>query len=157
MEHSLLPGDRVVVDKTAYGLRIPLTKIDILGGSTPRRGDIAVFDSPHDGTRLIKRIVAIGGDTVSMIDGHLTINGERIGSGAIERFGDVQALLNLTNGGGPDIGHTTVPAGVVLALGDHRGNSMDGRYFGLIDERELYGRAIAIYYRRADGFVWRAL
>jgi signal peptidase I len=50
-----------------------------------------------------------------------------------------------------------VPAGMVLALGDHRGNSMDGRYFGLIDERELYGRAIAIYYRRADGFVWRAL
>src|SRR5262249_18311153 len=62
MENSLIPGDRVFVDKTAYGFRIPLTKIDLFGARTPERGEIAVFDSPRDGTRLIKRIVAIGGD-----------------------------------------------------------------------------------------------
>jgi signal peptidase I len=44
MEYSLMPGDRVIVNKTAYGFRIPLTKIDIFGSSTPTRGDIAVFD-----------------------------------------------------------------------------------------------------------------
>ena len=60
MEYSLLPGDRVIVNKMSYGLRIPLTKIDIFGSSTPQRGEIAVFDSPQDGRRLIKRIVAIG-------------------------------------------------------------------------------------------------
>jgi signal peptidase I len=157
MEYTLMPGDRVIVDKTAYGLRVPLTKIDIVGSSTPTRGDIAVFDSPQDGTRLIKRIVAIGGDTVRLVNGQLEINGEPLGTREQERFGNKTALLNLKEGGGPDIGEMHVPPGMVLAMGDHRGNSNDGRFFGLISERELFGRAIAIYYRSADGFVWRPL
>ena len=53
MEYSLMPGDRVVVDKTAYGIRIPFTKIDLVDVARPRAGDIAVFDSPVDGTLLI--------------------------------------------------------------------------------------------------------
>ena len=157
MEYSLMPGDRVLVDKTAYGLRIPLTKIDILGSDGPTRGDVAVFDSPHDGTRLIKRIVAIGGDVVSLDDGRLAINGVTLGDRDLERFGGRQALLNLQDGGGPNIRDLAVPPGMVLALGDHRGNSHDGRYFGVIDERELFGRAVAIYYRRDEGFVWKPL
>lgn len=157
MEYSLMPGDRVVVDKTAYGLRVPLTKIDIFGSSTPGRGEIAVFDSPQDGTRLIKRIVAIGGDKVTLIDGQLTINGQPLGDREVEHFGERNALLNLLAGGGPDITAMDVPPGMVLAMGDHRGNSNDGRFFGLIDERELFGRAVAIYYRRGDGFTWKSL
>jgi signal peptidase I len=157
MEYSLLPGDRVVVNKMAYGLRIPLTKIDILGSSTPTRGEIAVFDSPEDGTtRLIKRIVAIGGDRVSVVAGHLSINGQPLGDRQVEHFGERDALLNLRSGGGPDF-EIDVPEGMVLAMGDHRGNSNDGRRFGLIDERELFGRAVAIYYRRGDGFTWQPL
>lgn len=153
MEYSLLPGDRVLVDKTAYGFRIPLTKIDLFGARTPERGDIAVFDSPYDGTRLIKRIVAVGGDRVSLIDGRLTVNGTPLGDRTREQFGAKAALLNLRDGGGPDIEELLVPPGMVLALGDHRGNSLDGRYFGLIDEHELFGRAVAIYFR--DGsFTW---
>jgi signal peptidase I len=157
MEYSLLPGDRVIVDKTAYGFRIPLTKIDLFGEMPPRRGDVAVFDSPQDGTRLIKRIVAIGGDTLSLVDGKLTINGVPLGNRDVEQFGGAKALLNLADGGGPDIVQLSIPRGMVLALGDHRGDSLDGRYFGLIDERELFGRAIAVYYRGAEGFVWRDL
>lgn len=157
MEYSLLPGDRVVVDKTAYGVRVPLTKIDLFGAATPQRGDVAVFDSPHDGIRLIKRIAAVGGDVVSLIDGRLTINGAPLGDAEAEQFETTEALLNLRDGGGPDIPQLTVPSGMVLALGDHRGDSLDGRYFGLIDERELFGRAVAIYYRRAEGFLWRPL
>ena len=80
MEYSLMDGDRVIVNKMSYGFRIPLTKIDIFGSSTPERGEIAVFDSPEDGTtRLIKRIVAIGGDRVSVVNGQLSINGEPLG------------------------------------------------------------------------------
>jgi signal peptidase I len=157
MEYSLMPGDRVVVDKTAYGLRIPLTKIDIFGSSTPERGEIAVFDSPQDGTRLIKRIVAIGGDTVTLVNGQLAINGAPLGDREVEHFGERNALLNLRSGGGPNIADMQVPPGMVLAVGDHRGNSNDGRFFGLIDERELFGRAVAIYYRRGDGFTWKPL
>ena len=125
-----------------------------LGG--PHRGDIAVFDSPRDGTRLIKRIVAVGGDTVSLVNGHLTINGEPLGDNRVEHFGAREALLNLRDGGGPDY-EMQIPAGKVLAIGDHRGNSLDGRFWGLIDERELFGRAVAIYYRSGEGFVWKPL
>ncbi len=87
MENSLIPGDRVFVDKTAYGFRIPLTKIDLFGARTPERGEIAVFDSPRDGTRLIKRIVAVGGDVVTIKDGRLSINGNPLGDEHLEHFG----------------------------------------------------------------------
>ena len=109
MEYTLMPGDRVVVNKMSYGLRIPLTKIDLFGSSTPERGEIAVFDSPEDGTtRLIKRIVAIGGDHVSVVDGQLSINGKALGDRTVEHFGERDAQLNLTSqpsynrGGGPN-------------------------------------------------------
>jgi signal peptidase I len=162
MEYALIPGDRVVVDKTAYGFRIPLTTVDVFGASGPERGDVAVFDSPRDGTRLIKRIVAVGGDEVSVTNGLLSVNGEPVGvpigkQRAIEHFGDRQVVLNLTDGGGPDLPEQRIPEGMVLALGDHRGNSLDGRHWGFVPETELYGRAIAVYYRRGDGFTWRSL
>lgn len=162
MEYSLIPGDRVIVDKMAYGLRIPLTTIDILGASGPERGDVAVFDSPRDGTRLIKRIVALGGDIVSVEEGLLTVNGQvldqRIGADeAVGHFGDRETLLNLADGGGPDMAPQQIPEGMVLALGDHRGNSLDGRHWGFVEETELYGKAIAVYYRRGDGFTWLRL
>jgi len=159
MQYTLMDGDRVIVNKMAYGFRIPLTKIDIFGSSTPTRGDIAVFDSPEDGTtRLIKRIVAIGGDHVLVRNGQLSINGQPLGDRKVEHFGDKDALLNLTHGGGPDY-EIDVPPHMVLAMGDHRGNSNDGRSFGLINEKELFGRAIGIYYRRdgGEGFTWKPL
>jgi signal peptidase I len=160
MEYSLMPGDRVVVNKTAYGLRVPFTKIDLLEIGSPRPGEIAVFDSPKDGTLLIKRIVAVGGDYVQLREGKLWIDGlpRSVASNAsIERHGDREAHLNLSDGGGPDIRGLRVPDNMVLVLGDHRGNSFDGRFFGLVPERELYGRAIGVYYRRNDGFQWRQL
>jgi signal peptidase I len=157
MENSLIPGDRVFVDKTAYGFRIPLTKIDLFGARTPERGEIAVFDSPRDGTRLIKRIVAVGGDVVNLVDGKLSINGKPLGNTNLEQFGARAATLNLDDGGGPELRDFVIPAGMVLAIGDHRGNSLDGRFFGPIPETELFGRAVAIYYRRGEGFVWKGL
>lgn len=162
MEYSLVPGDRIIVDKTAYGFRIPLTTIDLFGARAPQRGDVAVFDSPRDGTRLVKRIVAVGGDVVTLHDGLLTINGKpldrRVGPGTtVEQFAAHEALLDLDDGGGPDIDHLEIPKGMVLALGDHRGNSLDGRYWGLISQKRLYGKVVAIYYRRGDGFTWRRL
>jgi signal peptidase I len=163
MEYSLMTYDRVIVNKMSYGFRIPLTTIDIFGSATPERGDIALFDSPEeDHVRLIKRIVAIGDDRVSVVNGQLSINGEPLGDRAVEHFGEREALLRLTTqpgynrGGGPNF-EGIVPPGHVLAMGDHRGNSNDGRMFGFIDERELVGRAVAIYYRRGDGFTWKPL
>jgi signal peptidase I len=160
MENTLFAGDRVVVDKTAYGWRIPYTKIDVMEGARVKPGDVAVFDSPADGILLIKRIVAVGGQTVSLHGGHLVVDGVVLESSKAtwsEQFGERLVALNLADGGGPSIEHLVVPSGKLLAIGDHRGNSLDGRYWGLIDERELYGRAVAVYFRKGDGFVWKPL
>jgi signal peptidase I len=160
MENTLFAGDRVVVDKTAYGLRIPYTKIDVIEGAHPKPGEVAVFDSPADGVLLIKRIVAVGGQVVSLHEGHLVVDGVALESSKAptsEQFGERLVELNLADGGGPPIDRIVIPAGKLLAIGDHRGNSLDARYWGLIDERELYGRAVAVYFRKGDGFVWKPL
>ena len=159
MEPTLLPGDRVLVDKRAHGFRLPFTTRRLIDGEPIQRGEIVIFDSPHDGKRLIKRIVAIGGDEVVIRDGHLFINGEpmaRNGDRLTEGFGQRSVRLNLTDGGGPDYGRV-IPPGKLLAVGDHRGNSFDGRMFGLIDETDVYGRALGVYYRSGDGLTWQAL
>lgn len=160
MEPTLMPGDRVVVDMRAYGVRLPFTNKELLHTGEPQRGDVAVFNSPLDGTRLIKRVAAVGGDRVMLRDGHLSINGQplrREDNGALEDFGARQVSLNLDQGGGPDIDGITIPAGKVLMLGDHRGNSADGRYFGLVNASEVYGKGAWVYYRRGDGFTWKSL
>ncbi len=159
MEYTLLPGDRVFVDKRAYGLRIPFTTIDLFSGDQVERGDVVIFDSPSTGIRLIKRIVAVGGDEVLLENGHLKINGEWLavdGDGDVEMFGEKAVQLNLRNGGGQGL-RMTVPQGEVLAIGDHRGRSADSRAFGTVDEDSIYGRAVAIYYRSGDGFRWSRL
>lgn len=158
MEDTLFPGDRVVVDMRAYGVRMPFTGIELLDGRAPAPGDVVVFASPDDGTRLIKRVVAVEGDRVDLVAGRLSVNGEslwldgRVG----EQMGERRVPVKLDRGGGPDL-HVTVPAGKVLVLGDYRGNSVDGRYFGWVEADALYGRALAVYYRRGEGFGWKRL
>ncbi len=159
MEHTLISGDRVFVDKRAFGFRIPFSNIELTHGRPVQRGDIVIFDSPRDGKRLIKRIVAIGGDDVVIENGHLAINGEWLQSSSnpeVEIIGSKKVDLNLMDGGGPPLA-TTIANGMVLAIGDHRGNSVDGRIFGAVSEGEIYGRAVAIYYRSESGFGWREL
>ncbi|NOX69858.1 MAG: signal peptidase I [Gammaproteobacteria bacterium] len=158
MEETLQVGDRVVVDKRAHGLRVPFTNIEISRGADVTRGEVVIFDSPRNGIRLIKRIVAIGGDEVLIRNGHLSINGAPLRSdAAAEMFGARQARLNLRDGGGPDLYIERIPDGMLLAVGDHRGNSLDGRMFGLVSETDIYGRAIAVYFRRGEAFVWKPL
>jgi len=160
MEPTLVPGDRVFVDKTAYGLRVPFTSLVVRDGDEPAAGDVVIFDSPEDGIRLIKRVAAVGGDEVELRGGHLSINGVALsepGSGDLERIGDELVRLNLQFGGGPDIAPLVIPEGHVLVLGDARGNSRDSRYFGIVRSTELYARASSVYFRSGDGFVWLPL
>jgi signal peptidase I len=147
MEYTLVPGDRVLVDKRAYGLRVPFTEIKLTAGARPARGEIVVFDEPDSGTRLIKRVVAVGGDAVELRDGRLFVDGHPV----------TEQRLNLQSGGGPDIPLLHVPQGQVLVLGDARGNSRDSRWFGLVAESALYARAYRVYWRAGEGPVWLAL
>ncbi len=95
-----------------------------------------------------------------MLDGRLAINGRVLAAdaaGDAEHFGSRLARLDLADGGGPDIISATVPDGHVLVLGDHRGRSADGRWFGFVEADAIYGRAIAVYWRRGQGLGWTRL
>ena len=160
MEPTLMPGDRVAVNMMAYGVRVPFTDIELIDRGEPAPGDVVVFKSPTDGTRLIKRVVAVSSDTVAVVDGRLWIDGRPlhdVDNGDIEHFGTRDVHLDLRDGGGPDLATVTVPAGMALVLGDHRGNSQDGRFFGLVPMKSLYARASAIYYRSGEGLGWKEL
>lgn len=159
MQPTLEPGDRVLVDMRAHGLRLPLTTWHLTRGQPVQRGEVVIFDSPADGTRLIKRVVAVGGDMVEVHDGHLRINGRWLsaGMGSEEHLGTHVATLDLDDGGGPDVASTRVPRGQLLMMGDHRGNSLDGRFFGFVPEGKVYGRATAVFWRSGEAFVWKKL
>lgn len=158
MEPTLQPGDRVLVDMSAYGLRLPFTERVLIARDRPRRGDVVVLPSPVDGTRLIKRVVGVAGDRVSVRHGHLSIDGvaASMGEGGHERIGERDVPMSLAYGGGPDI-DLRVPAGHVLLVGDNRGNSFDGRSFGVAREASIYARAKGVYWRRGEWLTWRAL
>src|SRR5688500_19787315 len=66
MKPTIQEGDRVVVNKLAYDLKVPFTTINVVKWGNPERGDIVVLFSPVDGTRLVKRVVAVSGDQVEM-------------------------------------------------------------------------------------------
>ncbi len=161
MEPTLIGEDRVIVDKTSYGLRMPLTNYYLRHFDNPKHGDVVVFNSPEDGEVLVKRIAAIPGDTVMVKSGQLLINGEKVklvyADGIIEILGDKPHPVRLMQHGygGPDFGPFEVLENYYFVLGDNRGGSYDGRYFGFVERDLILGRGIAVFYR--DGFTWRPL
>ena len=162
MRPNLLEGDVVFVNRLAYDLKVPLTNSILAHTGEPRRGDVVTFDSPQDGTRLIKRLVAVPGDVVELRNERLVINGQEAQWGpvetVVEAIGEarVPALRVREQIDGktrqvqfvPQIrtpmrnfGPVTVPAGQYLMLGDNRDNSADSRYIGFVPRDHLIGRA----------------
>jgi signal peptidase I len=129
-------GDRIVVDKSAYGVRLPWSSVWLGEVQSPARGDVVVLASPENGKVLLKRVVAVAGDRVAVLDGNVYLGGARV----------VEAHRKLP-GAGPAMPSTEVPAEQLLVMGDNRGNSHDGRSFGLVHERAVLGRAIAVFMR----------
>src|SRR5438445_9053118 len=78
MKPTILEGDRVYVNKLAYDLKVPFTTWHLAEWSHPQRGDIVVFFSPHDGKRLVKRVIGLPGDTIELRNNALVINGEPV-------------------------------------------------------------------------------
>jgi signal peptidase I len=161
MRPNLLEGDVVLINRLAYDLKIPLTERQVAHLGDPVRGDVVVFYSPRDGTRLIKRVLALPGDVVEMRDDRLRINGEGaayalVGS-ARELAGgrEVDAVRLSESVGGArqrvqllprvpalrDIALLRIPPGQYLMLGDNRNNSADSRVIGLVPRAKLLGRA----------------
>jgi len=162
---SMLPtveiGDRIFVNKTAYRLRVPFTHYSITEFAGPERDDVIVLDDPEeDGKTLLKRVIAVPGDRVAVHAGHVDINGAQVrvehrSDGDHELLGDADHLVDLSRGGGPDVEETLIPDDKYLVMGDNRGDSRDGRYFGLVDRSAILGHALRVYWR--GGLAWKPL
>lgn len=156
MQPTLEPGDRVLVDMRAYGWRLPFSSSPWLSVDAPKAGDVVLFFAPDNGVRLIKRVVAVEGDEVAVLEGRLYINGHPAAvDESTERVGSALVELDLRHGPGPNFGPVLVPPGKLLMVGDHRGRSLDGRSFGWVDAAAVYGRAKGVFWR--SGPVWRPL
>ena len=167
MNPTILEGDRVLVDKHVFGLRIPFTRVHLTAGENPARGDIVVFDSPADGTPLVKRVIGVPGDVVSLEGDRLTVNG-RAARYSAEDIESVRGLLAATTAEHPlllreeglshphdvmilpdrlarrSLGTLVVPEGMYFMMGDNRDNSADSRYFGFVPRRGIIGRATRV-------------
>lgn len=145
MEPTLEIGDHILVNKFIYGIKIPFTSIRLLSFKQPQRGDVVVFVYPADPSKdFIKRVVAIGGDTVKLVNKKLYINGVEVpdphavykDDGAFST--DPQRREN--------IGPVTVPPGQLFVLGDNRDRSLDSRIWGFVPVNEVRGKAFIIYW-----------
>jgi len=166
MKPTILVGDRIFVNKLAYDLKIPFTRVRLAEWGLPRRGDLVVFFSPADGKRLVKRVIALPGERVSMANNHLVVNGERIAYEPLdpviireladkdrmgrtfqqERLGEHAhpVMLIPSRPSRNEFRETVVPEGHYYVMGDNRDESFDSRWFGVVPEHLIVGRAIAI-------------
>jgi signal peptidase I len=131
MRTTLIEGDRILVNKFIYHFR------------APQRGDIIVFRYPEDPKRaFIKRLVAMGGETVEIRDGKVLVNGEPLdGTG-------IFSVNTYYNQGpfGQEGQVVEVPEGTFFVLGDNSSSSHDSRFWGFVNRRSVVGRAMCIFW-----------
>ncbi|MDO8281511.1 MAG: signal peptidase I [Thermodesulfovibrionia bacterium] len=174
---TLLIGDHLLVNKFIYGVKPPLSDTRFLTFSSPKKGDIIVFEFPGDKEKdeckglgisiparfnkvldtknpfaffsgecrdFIKRIIAVGGDTVEIKDKAVYVNGLalsepfKIHSDSSVFSADVTTRDNF--------GPITIPANKFFVMGDNRDNSHDGRFWGTVNIGDIKGKAFIIYW-----------
>ena len=162
MRPTILEGDVVFVERVAYDWKLPLTDISLRRVAEPQRGDVVTFGSPRDGTRLIKRVVGIPGDTVELRADRLILNGQPADYAPVEEVAEalapgveVRGVRAVEQWGGQrrvvqflpevrarrDFGPIAVPADQFFMMGDNRDNSEDSRFIGLVPRRLIIGQA----------------
>ncbi len=172
MQPTILIGDRVLVDKLAYDMKIPFTQINLNRQAEPKRGDIIVFDSKVSEERLIKRVIGLPGDVIELRNNRLLINHQPVGIELVEYASEFDDFLNdrdvatyyretLTADEIEKSSHTIrirldrfspsssfasikVPPDNYWVMGDNRDNSADSRVIGLVPREELIGRAESV-------------
>ena len=169
MKPTLHIGDFVLVDKAAYGWKVPfseyLERPVFMGGSRlPERGDVIVFKSQTEsGINLIKRVIALPGDSVAIVDGQVYINDVPVPltfksrlrrNGLVpdrhvyhSRTGGADHHIQLNRYGGfiRDMPKRTVPPGKLFVLGDNRDNSSDSRVWGFVPAKDVKGKAKMVW------------
>lgn len=141
MLNTLLIGDRLLVNKFIYGVKIPFTEKTLFNVTDPKNGDVIVFAYPEDPSiDYIKRIVGTPGDVIEMRDKELYRNGEKLTEPYV-RHSD-----RYINPARDNFDPITVPAGHYFALGDNRDDSKDSRYWGFVRREAIRGKAWRIYW-----------
>ena len=173
MERTLLVGDFLFVNKALYGAEVPLLKTHLPGFREPRRGDIVVFRSPIEDSVLVKRLMGLPGDTLSMRGGRLTRNGAALEEPYAVSVGDSsQGFADPEMGwqrayvaGGDTAGYQptsrnwgplVVPSGFYFMLGDNRDGSRDSRFWGFVPRGNVQGSPLVVYFSY-DPASWRPL
>jgi len=151
MNPTIVEGDRILIDKMAYDLRVPFSHISLLKRADPIAGDIVIFDSVIADKRLVKRVVGVPGDVVALRNNRLMVNGTRLGYSQLhshstdmtEHFCERSHTIRVSSSGDgvSDFTSVVVPDEHYLVLGDNRDNSADSRVIGFVPRHEIVGRA----------------
>lgn len=175
---AILVGDRIVVDKLAYDLRVPFTLVRIARWRDPERGEVVTFPSPADERLFIKRIIGIPGDRIELKRNQLTVNGvtanyrelsdtelERVNVPDKGRYVFLEESIlgsrrvikvdrQRRTGSYDTIPPLVVPAGHYLMLGDNRDDSGDYRVIGFVERDRILGEATAIAFSLDSENYW---
>jgi signal peptidase I len=164
MENTLLIGDFLFVNKALYGAEVPLIKKRLPAVREPRRLDIVVFDSVEEpGVSVVKRIVGMPGDTLSMANNVIHINGQALAEDYAVRSRELAdpedpkmrswqrryLAAQSPDSYRPSLktwGPLVVPADSFFVMGDNRDNSYDSRYWGFLGRDRIRGRPLFVYY-----------
>lgn len=162
MKPTIVEGDRIIINKLAYDLHVPFSNISLAKLADPKRGDIIIFNSKVSNKRLVKRVVGVPGDTVSMLNNQLSINGEVLQYSSQSEntkpnamtgyHQQTENLLGVEHSiivssrptAVSSFSTVTVPENSYLALGDNRDNSADSRFIGFIPRSEIIGRSNSV-------------
>lgn len=145
MKPTLLVGDHILVNKFIYGVKLPFLGTTIIPVSEPKPGDVIVFVFPEDRTKdFIKRVVAVGGDTVEVRNKHVYVNGEEV-QDPHAHFTDSRSMPeNLYPR--DNLKPFAVPQDHIFVMGDNRDQSYDSRYWGAVPLEDVRGKAFLIYW-----------
>jgi len=142
---TLLVGDHLLVNKFIYGVKVPFLRNTIIPVTNPQRGDIVVFIYPNDRSKdFIKRVIGVSGDKIEIKNKIIFINGKQY-SDAYGIYSDnitYPASMQPRDNFGP----VTVPKGSLFVMGDNRDESLDSRFWGFVDLKDVEGKAFIIYF-----------
>jgi signal peptidase I len=149
MQNTLLICDYILVNKFIFGVKVPFTDVTLIPVKKPQPGDIIVFKYPEDPSKdFIKRVVAVGGDTVRIENKNVFVNGV-IQENPLAIHVDPRNYFQPRDNFGP----VTVRAGKLFVMGDNRDESNDSRFWGFVDVSSVRGKAFMIYWP-LDRITW---
>lgn len=162
---TLAVGDFILVNKYSYGVRLPVIGTKVFEVDEPKNGEVMVFIPPHQDEYFIKRVVGIPGDRVRYQDKTLYINGERQNQTFVaqippvnpkflqyrEKLGERDHMIQRNPFRDSRVEEWVVPEGRYFMMGDNRDQSSDSRYWGLVSEENIVGKAVAIWLHKKPG------